>query len=290
MDRRDILSAVLAALIWGATFPISALALESTPPVFFTFLRFSCAALFVFAIRRPPVAWWKLVLAGLLLGAGQYGFMFTSMAMGLPAGLASLLVHTQAFFTILIAMSLYSERLDGRAAMAVVLALLGLILLVLDRSDTGGFEGIALILLAALCGASGNILLKSLGRIDMLGVVVWMSLIAPLPLAVLSLFLESNGNPVSLIETISWATVFAVGYSALLATILVFTIWGRLLVKYQAAKVAPFFLLVPVFGISLSAIVLGERFTGFQLTGAGLIFGGLALTLWPRKEARTRTG
>ncbi|MCV0428183.1 MAG: EamA family transporter, partial [Roseibium sp.] len=184
------------------------------------------------------------------------------------------------------AMGLYSERLDGRAAIAVVLAVLGLTFLVLDRSDVGGSEGIILILVASLCGAAGNILLKSLGRVDMLAVVVWMSLIAPLPLAVLSLVLESDGNPVRLFQTISLATVFAVGYSALLATILVFTIWGRLLVKYQAAKVAPFFLLVPVFGISLSAIFLGERLTMFQVAGAGLIFGGLALTLWPRRETK----
>ncbi|MES0812575.1 EamA family transporter [Roseibium sp. SCPC15] len=290
MDRRDVLAAILAAFIWGATFPISALALETTPPVFFTFLRFSCAALFVFAIRRPPVPWPKLLFVGLLLGAGQYGLMFTSMAMGLPAGLASLLVHTQAFFTILIAMAVFSERLDGRAAIAVLLALAGLACLILDRSDAGGLGGIGLILLAALCGAGGNIILKSIGQVDMLAVVVWMSLMSPVPLAILSLLLESNGDPLSLFTTVDWMTAFAVAYSALLATIVVFTIWGRLLVKYDASNVAPFFLLVPVFGISLSAVILGERLTAFQITGAGLIFCGLALTLWPRSKRELEAG
>jgi O-acetylserine/cysteine efflux transporter len=85
-------------------------------------------------------------------------------------------------------------------------------------------------------------------------------------------------------------TAFAVAYSALLATIVVFTIWGRLLVKYDASNVAPFFLLVPVFGISLSAVILGERLTAFQITGAGLIFCGLALTLWPRSKRELEAG
>ncbi|MES0885009.1 EamA family transporter [Roseibium sp. SCP14] len=290
MDRRDVVAAVFAAFIWGATFPISALALESTPPIFFTFLRFFCAALFVVTIARPRVSWWKLTLAGLLLGAGQYGLMFTSMAMGLPAGLASLLVHTQAFFTILIAMAVFSERLDGRAAFAVLLALAGLACLILDRSDASALEGIGLILLAALCGAGGNIVLKSMGQVDMLAVVVWMSLMSPIPLGILSLLLESNGDPLSLFAKVGWMTAFAVAYSALLATIVVFTIWGRLLVKYDASNVAPFFLLVPVFGISLSAVILGERLTTFQMTGAGLIFCGLALTLWPRSKRELEAG
>ncbi len=288
LTPRDLLLAILAAFVWGATFPVSAIALEATPPIFFAFLRFLCAAAFVLVIPRPAVPWPKLLLLGSFLGAGQYGFMFVSMTQGISASLASLLVHTQAFFTILIAMLVFSERLHLRQVGALALALAGLACLVADRADGGGLLGLALILIAALCGASGNNLLKSLGKVDTLGVAVWMSLAAPLPLLALSLVFESRGSVANLVATITWEVVGAVAYSALLATLLGFAIWGRLLATYSAAAVAPLFLLVPVFGIALSALTLGERLTGLQIAGALLIFVGLALTVSPRRAIDAR--
>lgn len=288
LTPRDFLLAILAAFVWGATFPISAIALESTPPIFFAFLRFLCAAAFVLVIPRPAVAWPKLLLLGAFLGAGQYGFTFVSMTQGISASLASLLVHTQAFFTILIAMLVFSERLRLRQVGALALALTGLACLVADRAEDGGLIGLVLVLIAALCGASGNNILKSLGKVDTLGVAVWMSLAALLPLLALSLVFESQGSPARLIATISWEIIGAVVYSALLATLLAFAIWGRLLAAYSAATVAPFFLLVPVFGIALSALTLGERLTALQMAGALLVFVGLALAVWPRRAIEAR--
>ncbi|MEM8878040.1 MAG: EamA family transporter [Pseudomonadota bacterium] len=285
MNLRDVLLATLAAFIWGATFPISAIALETTPPIFFAFLRFLCAAMFVLVIPRPMVPWSKLLALGLLLGAGQFGFMFVSMTRGVPAGLASLLIHTQAFFTIIIAMFVFSERLGRRQAFAIGLAVCGFVLLAIDKTSVGAIDGFLLILIAALCGAAGNNVLKSLGKVDMLAVAVWMSLAAPIPLFLMSLFLESNGAIEPLFATISWATIGAVIYSAVLATVFVYAIWGKLLTSHAAASVAPFFLLVPVFGLSLSAVVLGERLSMLQMIGAIVIFAGLAIALWPRRIA-----
>lgn len=298
MQGRDIILAVGAALIWGATFPVSAIALETTPPIFFAFLRFLCAGAFALVIPRPAISWPTLIVIGLLLGAAQFGLMFVAMTQGISAGLASLLVHTQAFFTIIIAMAIFGERLTRRQVFALALAAGGLGCLVVNRAEAGALGGLALILLAALCGASGNNILKSLGGgsakgkaaqpVDMLSVSVWMSLVAPLPLLALSLMLEGDGSMTALVATVSWATVGAVAYSAILATVMVFALWGRLLVTYPAAMVAPFFLLVPVFGMSLSALILGERLSGLQIAGAVLIFGGLTMALWPGKRVSDR--
>ena len=285
MTPRDFAAAVGAALIWAATFPVSAIALEATPPIYFAFLRFVCAAAFVLVIPRPAVPWPTLITVGLLLGAGQYGFLFVSMTRGVSAGLASLLVHTQAFFTILIAMAVFGERLGRRQIAALALAFAGLALLAADRAQDGALLGLAFIIAAALSGAAGNNLLKSLGPVDMLGVAVWMSLAVPLPMLALSLLFEVEGSVMDLLATgLSWSVAAAVAYSAVLATVLVFAIWGRLLVTYSAVTVAPFFLLVPVFGIGLSALVLGERLSALQIGGGALIFTGLALALWPRRQ------
>ena len=261
LRAHHIALAVLAAFIWGATFPISALALENTPPIFFAFLRFAAASLFILVIPRPAVPWPTLLITGLFLGAGQYGFLFVAMVNGLPASLASLLVHTQAFFTIGIAMLVFREPLRVRQGVAIVFAVAGLALLVLDRAEAGGPLGLGLVLLAALSGAAGNNLLKPLGgEVDMLGVAVWMSLAAPVPLLLLSMAIEGEASFRDLIADITWVTIGAVAYSAILATVVAFAIWGRLFTTYAASSVAPFFLLVPVFGISLSALCSARGF------------------------------
>ncbi|MGI9502726.1 MAG: EamA family transporter [Geminicoccaceae bacterium] len=259
------------------------MALDTTPPIFFAFLRFAAASLFILVVPRPAVPWPILLITGLLLGAGQYGFMFVAMTKGLPAGLASLLVHTQAFFTIGIAMLVFREPFRLRQGVAIAFAMAGLVLLALDRAEVGGLLGLGLILLAALCGAAGNNFLKSLGQVDMLGVSVWMSLAAPLPLLLLSMIIEAEGSVRGLIAGVTWVTVAAIAYSAILATVLVFAIWGRLLATYPATSVAPFFLLVPVFGIGLSALLLGETLTSGQIGGAVLVFIGLSIAIWPQR-------
>ena len=177
-------------------------------------------------------------------------------------------------------MLIFGETFRFRQGIAIMLAMAGLALMVLDQAESGGLLAFGLILLAALCGTAGNNILKSLDQVGMLGVAVWMSLAAPLPLLLLSLIFESHGPVQSLITSVSWATVGAVAYSAILATVLVFAIWGRLLATHPAASVAPFFLLVPVFGIGLSTLLLGELLTFGQICGAILIFIDLAVATW----------
>ena len=182
-------------------------------------------------------------------------------------------------------MVIFAERLTRRQITALALALSGIVCLVADRAQHGALLGLALILTAALCGAAGNNVLKSLGKVDMLGVAVWMSLAAPLPLLALSLLLEAEGSVLELLATAaSWEVFGAVVYLAVPATVLVFALWGRLLVTYSAATVAPFFLLVPVFGMGFSALFLGERLGSLQLGGSALVFAGLALALWPARS------
>lgn len=279
MTYRDTAWALLAALIWGATFPVSAIALEDTPPIFFTFLRFLCAAAFVLLVPRPRIAWQKLVTLGLLLGAGQYGLMFIAMSQGMPAGLAAVLVHTQAIFTVLIAILFLNERPTPRTSITMVLASAGLACLLFDQAQGGALMGLLLMLLAALSAALGNIVIKSAGRIEMMSLAVWMSLAPLIPLALLSGYLEVGTSVVEFVKAATPKTWAAVAYSAVLSTVAAYGIWGRLLVRYSTGQVAPFFLFVPVFGLGLSALILKEEFSALQLSGSALILLGLVISV-----------
>jgi len=282
MPVRHIALCVFVALIWGAAFPLTAIALDDTPPIFFATVRFVMAAAFVVVVPRPAVRWRTLAALGVLLGAGQFGFMFVAMTKGISAGLASLLIHSQAFFTVAISMLVYREPVRRPQVLALLLALCGFAFLAADRAGADALTGVALILVAALSAAIGNNMFRRLGAVDMVGVSVWMSLFVPLPLFALSLLVEGAGSARGLILTLSWPSLAAALYSAVLATVFAFAVWGRMFAAYPAAKVAPFFLLVPIFGMTLSVVVLGEDVTRTQLLGSALVFAGLCLALWPR--------
>lgn len=285
MRAGDIGLAIAVAFVWGSTFPISGVLLHSTPPILLTALRFVCAASLVLLVPRPAVPWNRLVAMALTLGAGQFGFLFLAMSHGLPPGLASLLIHTQAFFTIGISIVVFRESLSRRQLAAVVLAAAGLVVLAADRGSGGiAAAGLALVLLGGLSGACGNTVLKGVGAVDMVGVAVWMSVIVPLPLLALSLAVEGEGGWWRHVAGLGWREALAILYLGLPATVGAYTVWGRLFGRYRSAQVMPFFLLVPVFGIGLSALLLGERLTLQQAAGAAMIFAGLALATMGRRR------
>lgn len=276
MKPQHLLLGVLAAAIWGAAFVVSAAALKTTPPLFLAGMRFAAAALFVVAIPRPKVAWSKLMLAGLLLGALQYGLLFIGMKHGVAPGIASLLVHAQVFFTIAFAAGFFGERISRNQALGITAALGGLLLLASQRTtDHLGVFGLVLVLLAALAGGLGNIVLKRIGSTDRVGTAVWMSLAPPIPLFAASALLEQN--LVTSLVHIDWVTIGAIVYTSVLSTVVAFAVWAMLFSTYPASTVGALQLLVPVFGIMLSVLIEGEVFTPLKVVAALLMFVGLLM-------------
>jgi O-acetylserine/cysteine efflux transporter len=261
--------------------------LDDLPPLFFAFLRFLFAflpaALF---LKRPKISWWILAAYGLLIGAGQFGILFLAMKKDITPGLASLVVQTQVFFTIGLAMWLNRERVHAHQIGALVLAAAGLIVIGLNVDASTTPLGIALVLIAALSWALGNMTAKKAGAVDMLAFVVWASLFSTPPLLLASLAFE--GLPairagLAKADTVTWAVVL---WQSVGNTMFGYGCWAWLLARYPAAVISPLALLVPVFGMGASAVVLGEPLQSWKLIAAALVIGGLALNfLWPVKRA-----
>src|SRR3954453_4301666 len=111
MRPRHVAVAVLIAALWGFNFVVIAVGLGSLPPLLFASLRFVAAAFpAVLFVRRPAIPWRWFVLVGLPLGVGQFGLVFTRMHRGMPAGLASLVLQSQAMFTAILAAVMLRER------------------------------------------------------------------------------------------------------------------------------------------------------------------------------------
>jgi O-acetylserine/cysteine efflux transporter len=127
--------------------------------------------------------------------------------------------------------------------------------------------------------ALGNIITRKLGKVNLVGLVVWGSLIPPLPFLALSWLLEGPEAMASALRGVGLDSILVLIYLAFGATILGYGLWSRLLSRYPASQVAPFSLLVPVVGLTSAALLLDERLSALQLLGALLVMLGLLLNV-----------
>ena len=230
--------------------------------------------------RRPQVPLRWLIAYGMTISFGQFAFLFSAMDNGMPAGLASLVLQSQAFFTLLLAAMLLSEKVRAHNLIGLLVAATGLLFIGLHSGASMTTTGLMLTLCAALMWACGNIITKRVGQVDLTALVVWGSLVPPLPFLAMSLWLEGPERIADALINISGASLFALAYLAFGATLLGYSLWSRLLSRYPAGQIAPFSMLVPVIGLSSAAILLDEELSHLQLIGTILIMSGLAINVF----------
>jgi O-acetylserine/cysteine efflux transporter len=290
LSLRHFLLALAVVAVWGSNFVVIKLALGQMPPLLFATLRFAVVVLpMVFFLPRPAVSWRNLAAYGLLIGVGQFGLLFVAMNGHISPGLASLVIQVQVFFTIGLAMVMAGETLQRVQWVALTLAGAGLWVIVAHTDGSTTVLGLGLILLAALSWAGGNLVSRSAGRINMVAYVVWSSLFAVPPLALLTLSVEgwdALAAGLQHADRYAWA---AVAWQAWGNSIFGYAAWGWLLSRYSAATITPMALLVPLFGMGCSAWLLGESLPGWKLGAAALVMAGLALNLlWPMWARRLK--
>ena len=278
MKPRHIAIAVMIAAIWGINFVVIHVGLGALPPLLFAAVRFVAAAFpAVLFVRRPAIPWRRMALVGLPLGVGQFGLLFIAMHLGMPAGLASLILQTQALFTALFARGMLGERLRRAQGLGMIVAFAGIALIGAALGRGGPVLAFALCIGAAGMWGLANIGMRKAQPPDAFAFMIWVSLIPPLPLFALSLIFEGPRADLHALAHISAGGLGALAYIAYLSTLLGFGLWGWLLRRYDAGEVAMYSLLVPLFGMSSAALLLGESLTTLDVIAAGLIIGGVAL-------------
>jgi O-acetylserine/cysteine efflux transporter len=283
LSLRHFFLALAVVAVWGTNFVVIKLALGQIPPLLFATLRFAVVVVpAVFFLPRPAVPWRNLAGYGLLIGVGQFGLLFVAMNGHISPGLASLVIQTQVFFTIGLAMLMAGESLQRVQWIALALGAAGLGVIVSHTDGSTTPLGLGLILLAALSWAGGNLVSRAAGRINMVAYVVWSSLFAVPPLAALSLWVEGWDALAAGLQQADAFTWGAVAWQAWGNSLFGYAAWGWLLSRYSAATITPMALLVPLFGMGGSALWLGEGLPGWKLLAAALVMLGLALNLlWP---------
>lgn len=292
MPISHLLLALAVVFVWGTNFVVIRWGLDGLPPFLLATLRFALSALpWMLFMPRPPVPWSRMAAFGMLLGVGQFALLFLAMRSSISPGMASLVIQMQVFFTIGLSLLIWREPLRRYQVLGLLLAVggLGVIATHLNASVTA--TGVLVVLAAGFFWACANLVVKSIGRVNMLHFVVWSSAFAVPPLFALSWWLE--GSPSVMLGVLRqtnpalWATVV---WQAVGNTLFGFGVWNWLLSRHPAALVTPMALLVPVFGMSASALALGEPLQSWKLQAALLVMAGLAvIVLWPRWQTYRAT-
>lgn len=282
MRPRDIALAVALMAAWGINFIAIDIGLDRMPPLLFGAIRFALAAFpALLFVGRPQVAWRWVIIIGLTLGSVKFGLLFAGMAAGMPAGLTSLVLQSQAVFTLVFAVTLMGERPRAGQWIGLAIAASGILVVALRLGAGGPMGAFALVLGAAAAWGLSNVAMRQAAPPDMLKFMVWVSAIATVPLAALSLVLE---GPPRL--DLDLAGVGALVYIAGVSTLGGFAVWGVLIRRYGAATVAPFSMLVPFFGMGSAVLFLGETLHATDLLAGALIIGGV---LYGARSSRTAT-
>ncbi len=292
MSPRDLILALFVVTVWGVNFVAIRWGVDEVAPLLMTALRYLLAALpAVFLIRRPAVSWTILIGYGFAIGVAQFGLLFVSIKLGMPAGLSSLVMQLQAFFTIGLAVLFLGERPSPVQWLGAAVAFAGIGAIALERLDGAALIPLLMTIAAAFFWGVGNIVTKRAGQIDMLGFVVWSALVPPIPLLALSLLFEGPGAIPAAMQNLTLIGASSLLFISYGATLFGYGTWSMLLSRYPAGLVAPFSLLVPIAGIGSAALLLGEAISGIEIAGSVLVFAGLLLNVFgPRLLARRGPG
>jgi O-acetylserine/cysteine efflux transporter len=276
MPARHTAVAILIAVVWGVNFVVIHAGLERFPPLLFSALRFTFVALpAVFFVRRPRVPWRWVVAIGGSLGVFSFGLLFVAIDQGMPAGLSSLVLQTQVIFTVAFAALALRERPRRGQIIGAAIALAGLGLIAVDRANSAPLGPFLVVIAAAAAWGVSNVCTRVAQPPDGLALMVWASLVAPLPLFGLSLAFEGPAEIGDALGGLDLGGIGALAYIVGPSTLFGFAAWSGLLRRYPAASVAPFTLLVPVFGIAAAALTLGERPSVAELVGGAVVIVGL---------------
>ena len=283
MKPADVFIAVLVAVIWGLAFVASRIALDEFSPELMTTLRFAIAAIPCLFVRKPDVSWPLLIAISFSLFLGQFLAQAFAIAHGVPVGLSSVIVQSQALFTIAFAALLFQERPTRMQTVGIAIATLGLLMICGTVGYDFSVAAFAVLMISPVSFAIGNLALRRAQHARMYDLFAWLCLAAAVPLFALTLVTNGPQPTWHALSHMSLTGLACMIFLGGISTSIAYWLWGRLLRDYPAAQVVPFALLVPFVGSAASSIVFGETFGPLRLAGMVTVIGGIAVMLLAKR-------
>jgi O-acetylserine/cysteine efflux transporter len=282
MPITHLFLALLVVLVWGINFLFVSMGLTEISPLLLCALRFFLASIpAVFFIKFPRESFQMVALYGLVMFALQFSLLFIGMNLGMPVGIASLLIQVQVFFSIFFASILLGEQPNMGQIIGALVSFSGIALVAMHFDKDISLAGFMFILAAAATWGIGNLITKQIkgNAGDMKALIAWGSFIACFPMFLISLIVEGSDNFISTLVTMTWKGFSSLMYIVFASTWIGYGTWNWLMARYPVAMVAPFTLLVPIIAMLSSVAFLGESFQIWKLTAGLLVISGLCINI-----------
>ena len=279
LSNKDLLLALIVIIVWGLNFVVIKVGVADVPPFLLAGLRFLLVVFpLAFFLKAPKIPLKIYLLYGLAISFGQFSFLFTAIASGMPSGLASLVLQSQAFFTLIFSAFLLNESWHKFQLMGLGLGAAGLILIGSSHGVSMPLLGFLLTICASVLWALGNIVSRQLAKYpntDLFAFVVWAGFIPTLMFFASSFLIDGPAKITQVITHLNWLTVGSILYLAWAATLFGYGVWTSLMSRYPANKIAPFTLLVPVVGLLSGFIIFNETLQTIHFVGCAILMIGL---------------
>ncbi|MBN8531553.1 MAG: EamA family transporter [Alphaproteobacteria bacterium] len=278
MKFQHSLAAILVAALWGINFGAAKYGMEHFPPLLLTCFRFSLVALFLlpFARRFPAPTMKRLALLALTLGTMHFGLMFTGLAWGLDVSTAAIASQLGVPFSCLLGAIFLSDQLGMWRSTGLMISFVGIMLIAGTPDVAKNFPAFMLTVAGAMCWAASNIQIKKLGQMPVMRMLFWMALFSAPMLLVSSLVLEGS-DPLERLRTVPLRPALGLLYTVVFSTLVAYGLWYWLMARFPITQVAPYSLLVPVFGVATGVLAFGDEFTWFKAVGAAVTMTGVAI-------------
>lgn len=284
---RDFALLMLVCLVWATNFVATKLAVTALniPPLFFSSLRFLVVFLFALPWLLPwPRPRWRIVLVGILMGAGGFGLVSIGLLSATPSS-AAVVTQLGVPITALLSVWLLGERIGWRRGIGIALAFCGAVVVIYDPKGFALSFGLIFVLGSAVASGVAIVLMKKTENVKPMQFQAWVGLSSFVPLALASAALETNQVQVAM--SAGWMFVVALAYVALAVSLLGHSLFFSLVQKYEANLISTLTLMCPLMAIGLGVLITGDRFDLRMILGTAVVLIGVALILIaPRKPAR----
>ncbi|MGC9221413.1 MAG: EamA family transporter [Solirubrobacteraceae bacterium] len=286
IPAKDKLLAALVAVIWGSNFVVIEEGLKGFPPFLLVAARFTFVVFPLILFLPRPGSWRTILLVGMTMGLGQFTLIYLALDLGMPAGLASLVIQVQVMFTILISQVALAERASRWQMIGVVIGFGGLGMVIAGRGGNTPLLPLVLTLGGAMCWAVGSVITRHAHLVGGLALTAWSSITIPLPALGIALAINGPHAVAGAVVHASLLTIASIAYTVLASSLVGYGVWNSLLARHPVSSVVPFTLLVPVAGLSTAWIVLGQVPSGPEALGGMLLLAGVAIAILAPEVAR----
>ncbi|WP_018924558.1 DMT family transporter [Salsuginibacillus kocurii] len=274
---------------WGLSYPVMKIGIEDLDPFSFSFFRFLVGSVCLFLMVRLWQGSWvperipfgRLLVLGILQTLSVFGLMALGIQF-IDSSITSILIYTMPVWTVILAVLFLNEPFTKRLAGGLTFVLLGLGFMIVPDMvasfEMAALLGVTLVTLAAVIWAVANIFYRmKLNMYNSMFVSAMQMGIGTVGLGGAAFLFEAPLNTTWTLEAAG--TVVFTGF---VASSLCFAIWYYLLQVVRTSTTVVSSLLVPVFGVSLGALILGEAITMYLLAGMACVLLGIAVVQLPR--------